>query len=176
MRWRYLSMYAQRLSIANTVQRRQPQHASCIAHCLVDGAFCSRSAVQTTCLCSCQGYITYIAASHIIPDALAGSAGSALQLASSLCSCQGCVQCAGRPEFEHYARRALQRLWTMRTPLGLFGTSLDMVHGVWLDNNGGIGASADSFYEYLLKAYILFGEPFPATPVQPSRSMCCFAV
>ena len=26
-----------------------------------------------------------------------------------------------------------------------------MTHGVWLDNNGGIGASADSFYEYLLK-------------------------
>ena len=34
-----------------------------------------------------------------------------------------------------------------------------MAHGVWLDNNGGIGASADSFYEYLLKAYILFGRP-----------------
>lgn len=34
-----------------------------------------------------------------------------------------------------------------------------MTHGVWLDNNGGIGASADSFYEYLLKAYVLFGRP-----------------
>ncbi len=41
------------------------------------------------------------------------------------------------------------------------GTSLDMTYGVWLDNNGGIGASADSFYEYLLKAYILFGRPAP---------------
>jgi hypothetical protein len=29
---------------------------------------------------------------------------------------------------------------------------------MWLDPNGGIGASADSFYEYLLKAYVLFGE------------------
>ena len=28
----------------------------------------------------------------------------------------------------------------------------------WIDHNGGIGASSDSFYEYLLKAYILFGE------------------
>lgn len=45
----------------------------------------------------------------------------------------------------------------MRTPLGLFGTALDMQKGVWLDPNGGVGASADSFYEYLLKAYILFG-------------------
>ena len=57
----------------------------------------------------------------------------------------------------------------MRTPLGLFGTALDMNRAVWLDNNGGIGASADSFYEYLLKAYILFGETclhlFPQTPI-----------
>ncbi len=39
-----------------------------------------------------------------------------------------------------------------------------MTHGVWLDNNGGIGASADSFYEYLLKAYILFGRPSHGLP------------
>ena len=52
----------------------------------------------------------------------------------------------------------------MRTPLGLFGTALDMRQGVWLDNNGGIGASADSFYEYLLKAYILFGGGFNNIP------------
>ncbi len=63
----------------------------------------------------------------------------------------------GRQIFERCARRALRALWRMRTPLGLFGTSLDMMQGIWLDNNGGIGASADSFYEYLLKAYILFG-------------------
>lgn len=61
------------------------------------------------------------------------------------------------PEFEHYAKRSLRVLWSMRTPLGLFGTALDMAQGAWLDPNGGIGASADSFYEYLLKAYILFG-------------------
>ena len=64
---------------------------------------------------------------------------------------------AGQPIFERCARQALRALWRMRTPLGLFGTSLDMMQGIWLDNNGGIGASADSFYEYLLKAYILFG-------------------
>ena len=46
----------------------------------------------------------------------------------------------------------------MRTPLGLFGTALDMSTGDWLDPHGGIGASADSLYEYLLKAHILFGE------------------
>ena len=70
----------------------------------------------------------------------------------------------GRPEFESCAKTALRTLWGMRTPLGLFGTALDMRQSVWLDNNGGIGASADSFYEYLLKAYILFGRRRPQDP------------
>ena len=64
----------------------------------------------------------------------------------------------GRPEFESCAKTALRTLWGMRTPLGLFGTALDMRQSMWLDNNGGIGASADSFFEYLLKAYIIFGK------------------
>ena len=72
--------------------------------------------------------------------------------------------CKGRPEFESCAKIALRTLWGMRTPLGLFGTALDMRQSIWLDNNGGIGASADSFYEYLLKAYILFGSRFLHDP------------
>ena len=70
---------------------------------------------------------------------------------------------SGQPDYELAARRSLHRLWSMRTPLGLFGTSLDMTTATWLDNNGGIGASADSFYEYLLKAYVLFGKHFQHT-------------
>ena len=70
----------------------------------------------------------------------------------------------GNPVFEEAASRALQRLWEMRTPLGLLGSSLDMVAGQWRDANGGVGASADSFYEYLLKAYILYG----ATSAMPA--------
>ncbi len=31
--------------------------------------------------------------------------------------------------------------------------------GRWLAGHAGIGAGSDSFYEYLLKSYILFGEP-----------------
>ena len=64
---------------------------------------------------------------------------------------------AGDPGFEEVARGALAALWAMRTELGLLGYSLDVASGRWLDANGGIGASGDSCYEYLLKAYILFG-------------------
>ena len=90
----------------------------------------------------------------------------------------------GQPEYEHAARRSLYRLWSMRTPLGLFGTSLDMTTASWLSSQGGIGASADSFYEYLLKAYVLFGRRFltaclaacflpkPCAGLRPAPRLC----
>lgn len=46
----------------------------------------------------------------------------------------------------------------MRSGHDLLGTSLDMAKAVWLGTSGGIGAGIDSFYEYMLKAYIMFGE------------------
>jgi hypothetical protein len=33
------------------------------------------------------------------------------------------------------------------------------MQGKWLGSHAGIGAGSDSFYEYLLKSYILLGEP-----------------
>lgn len=65
--------------------------------------------------------------------------------------------CAGNPVFEDAAARALEELWSMRSPTGLLGGTLDMEHRQWRDPSGGIGPSSDSFYEYLLKAYILLG-------------------
>lgn len=59
--------------------------------------------------------------------------------------------------FESAALRALRKLWSMRSSLNLLGTTLDVVTGEWIEYSSGIGAGVDSFYEYLLKAYILFG-------------------
>ena len=53
---------------------------------------------------------------------------------------------------------ALTQLWSMRSPLNLVGTSIHMTQAMWNNRLGGTGAGIDSFYEYLLKAYILFGK------------------
>lgn len=37
------------------------------------------------------------------------------------------------------------------------GNTLDVQSGRWTNRNAGIGAGIDSFYEYLFKAYVLFG-------------------
>ncbi|KAF9623359.1 hypothetical protein IFM89_000848 [Coptis chinensis] len=63
----------------------------------------------------------------------------------------------GDSRYEAAALRALRKLWSMRSPLNLVGTTLDVVTGEWIEYSSGIGAGVDSFYEYLMKAYILFG-------------------
>ncbi|GER47399.1 Mannosyl-oligosaccharide 1,2-alpha-mannosidase IA [Striga asiatica] len=63
----------------------------------------------------------------------------------------------GDPRFESAALRALRKLWSMRSSLNLLGTTLDVQTGEWIEYSSGIGAGVDSFYEYLLKAHLLFG-------------------
>ncbi|KAK1310430.1 putative alpha-mannosidase I MNS5 [Acorus calamus] len=63
----------------------------------------------------------------------------------------------GDSRYEAAALRALRKLWSMRSSLNLLGTTLDVITGEWIEYSSGIGAGVDSFYEYLLKAHILFG-------------------
>ncbi len=56
------------------------------------------------------------------------------------------------------AANALKALWSRRSPLGLLGGLIDVNTGAWRNLQSGIGAGADSFYEYLLKLYVLTGE------------------
>lgn len=89
------------------------------------------------------------------------------------CSTQTCTAGAGSlllefgllsklrhdPVFESVARRAAKSLWLRRDrTTGLLGNVIDVETGEWVNKMSGIGAGQDSFYEYLLKSYILFGE------------------
>ncbi|XP_028516493.1 ER degradation-enhancing alpha-mannosidase-like protein 1 isoform X2 [Exaiptasia diaphana] len=64
------------------------------------------------------------------------------------------------PTFENLARRAVSSLWSHRSnTTGLFGNVIDITTGEWKGQMSGVGAGLDSFYEYLLKGYIMFGDP-----------------
>ncbi|TRY77473.1 hypothetical protein TCAL_13665 [Tigriopus californicus] len=64
------------------------------------------------------------------------------------------------PVYELYARKAVHALWRQRdADTGLLGYVLDVHTGRWATKLSGLGAGMDSFFEYLLKAYILFQEP-----------------
>ncbi|KAF3828957.1 ER degradation-enhancing alpha-mannosidase-like protein 1 isoform X2 [Mirounga angustirostris] len=65
----------------------------------------------------------------------------------------------GDSTFEWVARRAVKALWNLRSnDTGLLGNVVNIQTGRWVGKQSGLGAGLDSFYEYLLKSYILFGE------------------
>uniref|UniRef100_A0A8C8BWZ0 alpha-1,2-Mannosidase n=1 Tax=Oncorhynchus tshawytscha TaxID=74940 RepID=A0A8C8BWZ0_ONCTS len=58
-----------------------------------------------------------------------------------------------------HARRALDFLWEKRQRnSNLVGTTINIHSGEWVRRDSGVGAGIDSYYEYLLKAYILLGD------------------
>ncbi|XP_070410208.1 ER degradation-enhancing alpha-mannosidase-like protein 3 isoform X2 [Nothobranchius furzeri] len=65
----------------------------------------------------------------------------------------------GDPVFEEHARRALDFLWEKRQRnSNLVGTTINIHSGEWVRRDSGVGAGIDSYYEYLLKAYVLLGD------------------
>lgn len=65
----------------------------------------------------------------------------------------------GDPIFEEKARQAMDCLWSQRhRGSDLVGTVLNVHSGDWVRRDSGVGAGIDSYYEYLLKAYVLLGD------------------
>ncbi|OBS75963.1 hypothetical protein A6R68_17584, partial [Neotoma lepida] len=58
-----------------------------------------------------------------------------------------------------YARKALDFLWEKRQrSSNLVGVTINIHTGDWVRKDSGVGAGIDSYYEYLLKAYVLLGD------------------
>ncbi|CAN1310124.1 Alpha-mannosidase I MNS4 [Linum perenne] len=62
------------------------------------------------------------------------------------------------PIFEQVTKNSVRGLWARRSRLNLVGAHINIFTGEWTQKDAGIGTSIDSFYEYLLKAYLLFGD------------------
>ena len=64
----------------------------------------------------------------------------------------------GRPVFYEKAKRALVETFKRRSPLGLVGESINVETGVWTKTDSHISGGIDSYYEYLWKCWLLFGD------------------
>jgi ER degradation enhancer, mannosidase alpha-like 2 len=64
----------------------------------------------------------------------------------------------GRPVFYEKAKCALAETFKRRSPLGLVGESINVETGVWTNTDSHISAGIDSYYEYLWKCWLLFGD------------------
>ncbi|KAK3162094.1 hypothetical protein QOZ80_1BG0085310 [Eleusine coracana subsp. coracana] len=60
--------------------------------------------------------------------------------------------------FEQVTKKSVRGIWARRSKLNLVGAHINVFTGEWTQKDAGIGTSIDSFYEYLLKAYLLFGD------------------
>jgi mannosidase alpha-like ER degradation enhancer 2 len=64
----------------------------------------------------------------------------------------------GNPVYYRKAKDALIALYSRRSPIGLVGEWIDVQTGGWVDSTSHIGGGIDSYYEYLFKAWFLFGD------------------
>lgn len=64
----------------------------------------------------------------------------------------------GRTVYYDKAKRAVEELFRRRSALGLVGSTIDVRTGAWRDTTSHVGGGIDSYYEYLLKSWLLFGD------------------
>jgi mannosidase alpha-like ER degradation enhancer 2 len=64
----------------------------------------------------------------------------------------------GKPVFYDKAKRALVELYNRRSKIGLVGSAINVETGEWSDPASHISGGIDSYYEYLLKATLLFDD------------------
>jgi ER degradation enhancer, mannosidase alpha-like 2 len=65
----------------------------------------------------------------------------------------------GKPIFYEKAKRALVETYNRRSKIGLVGEWINVETGEWTNTDSHISGAIDSYYEYLLKCSLLFGDP-----------------
>ncbi|MEP6742695.1 MAG: glycoside hydrolase family 47 protein [bacterium] len=63
-----------------------------------------------------------------------------------------------KPIFYDKAKRALVETYKRRSSIGLVGEKINVETGQWLVTDSHISGAIDSYYEYLLKCWLLFGD------------------
>jgi mannosidase alpha-like ER degradation enhancer 2 len=64
----------------------------------------------------------------------------------------------GKPDYYEKAKRALVETYRRRSSIGLVGTNINVESGKWTNTDSHVSAEIDSYYEYLLKCAVLFGD------------------
>jgi hypothetical protein len=62
----------------------------------------------------------------------------------------------GDPKYYETGKKATRAVFDRRSDLGLIGEIIDVSSGDWVSSQSHICAGVDSYYEYLLKSWVLF--------------------
>jgi hypothetical protein len=64
----------------------------------------------------------------------------------------------GNPVYYEKAKKAFLEIYNRRSAAGLVGTTIDVETGEWKNSESHISGMIDSYYEYMIKSYLLFGD------------------
>jgi mannosidase alpha-like ER degradation enhancer 2 len=62
------------------------------------------------------------------------------------------------PVYYDKAKRAMVELYNRRSKIGLVGSEINIETGAWINPSSNVSGGIDSYYEYLLKCWLLFGD------------------
>ncbi len=90
--------------------------------------------------------------------AVRGTRSNPAEIGSLLLEYGTLARLTGKQVYYDRAKRAVVELYKRRSAIGLVGSQIDVETGEWTNATAGIMGGIDSYYEYLLKASILFGD------------------
>ena len=90
--------------------------------------------------------------------AVSGPVSNPAEIGTQMLEFGALAKLTGDPKYYDAAKRAVVALYGRRSALGLVGSTIDVESGHWVDRDSHITGGIDSYYEYLLKAWLLFGD------------------
>jgi ER degradation enhancer, mannosidase alpha-like 2 len=64
----------------------------------------------------------------------------------------------GKPVYYEKSKKAVVEVYNRRSKIGLVGSDINIETGEWVNKESHISGGIDSYYEYLIKGYMLFGD------------------
>ncbi len=90
--------------------------------------------------------------------AVRGAVSNPAEIGTLLVEFGALSKLTGKPVYYEKAKRALVELYKRRSPIGLVGSAINVESGEWTSPRSHISGGIDSYYEYLLKCWRLFGD------------------
>ena len=96
---------------------------------------------------------------HLRTGAVSDSLNNPAEIATLMLEFGTLSKLIGEPRYYDTAKRAVEALFERRSAIGLVGSTIDVETGEWQDRDSHMTGGIDSYYEYLLKSWLLFDDP-----------------
>jgi mannosidase alpha-like ER degradation enhancer 2 len=95
---------------------------------------------------------------NLLTGAVSGPVSNPAEIGTLMLELGTLSKLTGRAVYYDRAKRAVTELYARRSAIGLVGSTIDVRTGEWKDSDSHVSGGIDSYYEYLLKSWRLFGD------------------